>query len=164
MRVREQPLGRSGGPKPNRFMSVTSASSTNPVSTLYGQDSQAAALPTQTLDQKDFLKLLVAQMSSQDPLNPMTNNDFMAQMAQFSTLQQTEAMQKDIAQIRSSQSLSQASSLLGRTVQVQPGQGLPVTGVVTAVTVQAGTPILIVNGQQYGLSQVLSVSQAQPTA
>jgi flagellar basal-body rod modification protein FlgD len=114
----------------------------------------------QTLDQQDFLKLLIAQMSAQDPLNPISNTDFVGQMAQFSTLQQTETMQKDIAQIRSSQSLTQAGGLLGRIVQVQGAQGVPVTGVVSAVTMEAGTPILIVNGQQYGLSQVLSVSLA----
>ena len=40
----------------------------------------------QVLGQKDFLKLMTAQMQNQDPFSPMENADFVAQMAQFSTV------------------------------------------------------------------------------
>jgi flagellar basal-body rod modification protein FlgD len=46
----------------------------------------------QTLNQADFLQLLVTQMSSQDPLNPESDTDFAAQLAQFSSLQATQTM------------------------------------------------------------------------
>ena len=49
--------------------------------------------PPQTLDQADFLNLLVTQMSSQDPLNPESDTDFAAQLAQFSSLQETQNME-----------------------------------------------------------------------
>jgi flagellar basal-body rod modification protein FlgD len=119
-------------------------------------------LPEQTLNQKDFLKLLVAQMSAQDPMNPVSNTDFAAQMAQFSTLQTTQSMQTNLAGLESSQAVLQANSLLGRTVQVQSAQGATDSGVVSAVGIQAGTPTITVNGQSYGLSAVLSVSLTQP--
>lgn len=41
------------------------------------------------LGEKDFLKLLVAQLKNQDPLAPQDNTQFVAQLAQFSTLQAT---------------------------------------------------------------------------
>jgi len=145
-------------------MQVTSANSTTgapaatPQSTLPGQ----SMLPGQTLNQNDFLKLLVAQLSAQDPMNPVSNTDFAAQMAQFSTLQATQTMQKNLAGLEASQAVLQANSLLGRTVQVQSATGATESGVVSAVTFQAGTPSLTVNGQSYNLSSVLSVSLPQP--
>ncbi len=39
-----------------------------------------------TLDQGDFLRLLLVQIQQQDPLEPVDNKDMLAQMAQFSTL------------------------------------------------------------------------------
>ena len=119
-------------------------------------------LPQQTLDQNDFLKLLVAQMSAQDPMNPVSNSDFVSQMAQFSNLQTSQTMQTNLAGLESSQAVLQANGLLGRMVQVQSAHGVTDTGIVSAVGIQAGTPSIIVNGQSHDLSQVLSVSLAQP--
>jgi flagellar basal-body rod modification protein FlgD len=124
----------------------------------------AARLPQKTLSQQDFLKLLVAQLSAQDPMNPVSNTDFAAQMAQFSTLQTTQTMQTNLAGLQAGQAVLQANGLLGRTVQVQSALGQLASGVVSAVSIQAGTPSITVNGQSYDLSQVLSVSLAQPQA
>lgn len=107
-------------------------------------------LPQQSLNQNDFLQLLVAQLSHQDPMNPVSNTDFAAQMAQFSALQENQTMQGNMAAI-------QANALLGQTVILQPTQGSPVSGVVSAIQYQSGIPYLIVNGQPYVMSQVLSV-------
>ena len=114
------------------------------------------------LNQQDFLKLLVTQMTSQDPMNPESNIDFSAQMAQFSTLQATNSMQANIAQLGAQQKFLQANDLIGRSVALQNGDKSVTTGVVSAVQVQAGTPMLVINGQSYDLSQVLSVAAAQP--
>ena len=138
-------------------MPVNSINSTTDTLNLQAQ----SALPEQTLNQQDFLKLLVAQMSAQDPMNPVSNTDFAAQMAQFSTLQTTQSMQTNLAGLESSQAVIQANSLLGRTVQVQSAQGVTDSGMVSAVEIKAGTPSIIVNGQSYGLSALLSVSQTQ---
>jgi flagellar basal-body rod modification protein FlgD len=135
--------------------STTPMAPLTPAPGLYTQSqSQPAPLSPQTLNQDDFLKLLVTQLSSQDPMNPVSDAEFIGQMAQFSTLQQTQAMQQDVAAL-------QANNLLGRTVQVQSPQGQTYTGVVSGVVFQSGIPQLTVNGQSYSLSQVLSVSQTQ---
>ena len=118
--------------------------------------------PVKTLGQEDFLKLLVAQMSSQDPLNPQKDTDFIAQMAQFSTLEQSKTMQQDIAGLRDQQDISQAYSLLGQSVSVQTDTDTTAQGKVQAVSIQAGKPQIIVNGLGYDLSKVLSVTPAAP--
>ena len=116
--------------------------------------------PVQTLNQNDFLKLLVTQLASQDPLNPQQDTQFIAQMAQFTALEQAKEMATNIASLRTEQEFLQANALLGRTVALQTGQDIPTTGTVSAVEVDAGTPKLVVNGQPYDLSQVLTITPA----
>ena len=104
-------------------------------------------IPTKTLGQEDFLKLLVTKMSQQDPLNPKDETDFIAEMAQFTSLEQTKGL------VNSMQTM-QASSLLGRVVEVQPDNQETITGKVSAVIVEAGTPKVIVGENEYALDQI----------
>jgi flagellar basal-body rod modification protein FlgD len=105
----------------------------------------------QTLNQQDFLQLLVAQMQNQDPLNPQSDTDMAAQMAQFTSLTQSSAMS-------SSLSMLQANSLIGSTVSLQIDPKTTASGVVQGVILNGGTPQIIVNGSTYDLSQVTSVT------
>jgi flagellar basal-body rod modification protein FlgD len=114
--------------------------------------STAAASAGQTLNQADFLQLLVTQMSSQDPLDPQSDTEFAAQLAQFSALQQTQDMSQNLSAL-------QATSMMGQSVTAAPSDGsAPVTGLVSSVTISAGTPTLIVNGQPFNLNQVTTVT------
>ncbi len=131
---------------------VSATSSATSAASAYTSSATTPQLPQQTINQDDFLKLLVAQLSAQDPMNPVSDTDFAAQMAQFSTLQQTQTMQKDMSGM-------QAASLLGKNVEVQNAKGQIDIGAVSAITLQSGTPSVIVNGQSYDLSQILAVSQ-----
>lgn len=114
---------------------------------------------SQTLSEQDFLNLLVTQMTTQDPLNPMTNQDMLSQMVQFSTLQGNTALQSTLANVQSSQTFSDANSLIGRQVNLQAdANGDTAQGVVSSVDLSSGTPQIVVNGQSYNLSQVLNVA------
>jgi flagellar basal-body rod modification protein FlgD len=117
----------------------------------------SSRLPAKMLGQDDFLKLLVAQMTSQDPLNPKADLDSIAQMAQFSALEQTKTLQSEIAALRNDQRVLQANALLGQTVGLQTDAGVT-TGVVSAVRIESGTPMLIVNGLPFDLSQVATIT------
>ena len=116
--------------------------------------------PIQTLGQDDFLKLLVAKMTSQDPLKPTQDTEFIAQMAQFSALEQSKTMQGDMALMRSDQQFLQAYSLLGQSVSLQKDKNTTAEGIVEAVKTVEGTPKLMVAGQEYDLGQVRSVTPA----
>jgi flagellar basal-body rod modification protein FlgD len=118
----------------------------------------------QTLGQADFLKLMVAQLSSQDPMNPVSSTDFAAQLAQFSTLQATQSMQTGVASVQSGLAGLEANSLLGATVSLQTLAGQNVTGVVSSIQYQSGTPSIMINGQAYDPSLVTSVSQTQTSS
>ena len=119
---------------------------------------QNARVPSKQLDQDDFLRLLLTKLTSQDPLNPEKDSDFIAQMAQFSSLEQSKAMQADMAALRTEQQLLQASALIGHTVQIQMGDETVRAGIVAGVKVEDGTPKLMVDGQTYGLGQILTVT------
>jgi hypothetical protein len=53
--------------------------------------------------------------------------------------------------------------LIGRLVELDLGGGLVAAGVVSGVAVDAAGPRLIVDGQPYDMSQVLSVAPAPVT-
>ncbi len=124
---------------------VSSISSNNPNS------AASSVLPTTPLGQADFLKLLVTQMESQDPLNPQSPTDFVAQLAQFSTLTASQSMQTDMSTL-------QASNLIGSTVSLTATDGSTVSGQVSGVQIQSGTPEVVVNGQAYPLSQISTIA------
>lgn len=115
---------------------------------------------SQTLTQADFLKLLVAQMTSQDPLNPTDSQDLLTQTVQLSTLQSNNSLQSTLSQLGGNQTLAQASTMLGRQVTVQATSSTTAQGVVTGIDLSSGTPEIVVNGTSYNLSQVLSISTA----
>ena len=92
-------------------------------------------------------------------MKPVDDTQFVAQMAQFSTLQATTSMQQNIAQMSSQQSFLQANGLIGRNVSLLDSQGALINGTVGSVLMTSGTPQIVVNGQPYDLSTLLSVSQ-----
>ncbi len=146
-------------------MSVSSITNSTATNTQNVADAVNSAT-SQTLSEQDFLNLLVTQMTSQDPLNPMTNQDMLSQMVQFSTLQGNTAMQSTLAGMQSGQAFSEANSMVGRQVNLlTDSNGDTTQGVVSGVDLSSGTPLIIVNGQSYGLNQVISVTPAatQPT-
>jgi flagellar basal-body rod modification protein FlgD len=148
------PVAQAGKPGLN-FMAVDSIPS---VTAYPGQTASESRIPVKTLDQQDFLKLLVAQMTQQDPLNPKSDLEMIPQMVSFTTLEQSKSMQTDIAQLRAEQQMLQANSLLGRTVEIQDESKARFTGQVTAVQMEEGTPKLVVNGKRYDLYQLVSIS------
>ena len=139
-------------------MSVSSVSSATSAATAV---TDSFTNPASTLNQTDFLKLLVAQIQYQDPMNPQSDTQMAAQLAQFTGLQQS-------AQSSSSLAMIQANSLVGSTVTVKVDSTTSASGVVTGVVMNNGAPQITINGTNYGLNQVTSVkptttSSTQPT-
>ncbi|MCL2765063.1 MAG: flagellar hook assembly protein FlgD [Treponema sp.] len=111
--------------------------------------------PQQSLGKDDFLKILITQLSYQDPTSPMEDKQFIAQMAQFSTLEQMTGMAKDFSKLTSMLMGNEATSALGKNVEVVAGERT-VQGIVQAVT-RGETPQVLVNGSFYNWDHVLKV-------
>lgn len=102
---------------------MSTVQDTSNVSSLYGTSPSAASKGSAEETQNRFLSLLVAQMKNQDPLNPLDNAEVTSQMAQLSTVQGIENMNANLQAMAASlgtNQMSQAASLIGRTVLV-PG-------------------------------------------
>lgn len=86
-----------------------------------GASAQSAATPAKkgAVGKDDFLKLLVTQLRFQDPMNPMEDKEFIAQMAQFNALEEMQKLNRNFSAQNDFAQLSQASSLIGKTVAIK---------------------------------------------
>lgn len=79
----------------------------------------------------DFLQLFVTQLKNQDPLEPEKGADFLAQLAQFSTVEGIKNMEQSLTNVASALSSSQAlqaTSLVGKKVEVLTNQAMLTNG------------------------------------
>lgn len=109
-----------------------------------------------------LLKIVLTQLTYQDPLKPMDNFQFVSQLAQFSQIQQGQAMTDQLKSLVSSQSAAQATSLLGKTVDITGSDNSQLSGTVTALSLQSGDVRLTVqtsNGQTVSNLALSSVTQ-----
>ena len=111
--------------------------------------------PQQSMGKDDFLKILITQLSYQDPMSPMEDKEFIAQMAQFSTLEQMTGMAKDFAKLTAMITGTEASSSLGKNVELVQGENT-IQGMVQAIT-RGEIPQVLVNGNFYNWDQVIRV-------
>lgn len=78
---------------------------------------------TTDLNQANYLKLFMQELTYQDPLKPIDNREFMAQMAQFSALQQAAATNENLTRLLGMNSANQGLSLLGKVVKIKNAEG-----------------------------------------
>ncbi len=112
---------------------------------------------TTELGQDAFMKLLLTQLKYQDPFEAMNDRDFMAQLAQFSSLSELQKLNETLAQFTGAQSLSDAASLIGKTITGADSSGSPVTGVAEAALLREGQVYLRVSGTELPLTKVQEV-------
>lgn len=143
-------------------MATTSSIFTNPAYTGYANSTQAGT-GKKSLDQQDFLNLLIMQLKNQDPLNPMKDTEFISQMANFSSLEQMTTMSKNMERLLVAQQLNTAVqqqqnsagavSLIGKEIVDVNGT----TGMVTGVRLADDGVKLVVNGSEIAYSDVRQV-------
>ncbi|MEM9101511.1 MAG: flagellar hook capping FlgD N-terminal domain-containing protein [Pseudomonadota bacterium] len=118
-----------------------------------------------TINQDDFIELFLAQLTFQDPLEPVDNREFLAQMAQFASLEQSRLSTESLEALTQLNSTSQATGLLGRTVNlnIESETGSTTAATVTAINyTQAGASLTVTlsNGSSLDgipISQVVTV-------
>jgi len=143
---------------------------TNPVSAVSGTATSANASNAQAasnafgLSFDSLLKIILTQLTYQDPLKPMENFQFVSQLAQFSQIQQGQVMSDYLGQLVSAQATTQATGLLGRTVDIASGTNgsAALTGKVTAISFATGSPVITIktsDGQTIGNIALTAVDQ-----
>ncbi len=129
----------------------------------------AAGLPTPDQLGKDaFLRLLVSQLKNQDPMEPARNEEMLAQLAQFSSLEQMQELNDNIVGLAVLQQsnalmsqLTSSSALIGQSVEYSDPQGSATGGTawgtVSSVKIQEGLAVLVIDGKDVPLANVLEV-------
>ena len=103
---------------------------------------------------EDFIKLMVTELQNQDPLNPMDNAQILQQMSQMQSIQSTTKLNTTLDAVLLGQNLSNAGSLIGKTIVGLTDKGADITGEVESVTIVNGTPRLIVGEESIALNNV----------
>ena len=114
-----------------------------------------AAAKKTGLDYDTFLTLLVQQMKSQDPTEPMDATAQIAQLATFSQVEQTIQTNKHLEMLLQSSNLTQAGSLIGRSLT---NADETVTGIVDEVKVtNAGLTAILSNGAEIAVTSGVTI-------
>jgi len=96
--------------------------------------SATSALGQSRLDQSDFIKLFLTELTFQDPLEPINNREFLSQMAQFANLEQTRITNENTQHLVAISATAQSLGLLGRQVEAGNDAGERFLGTVSSIT------------------------------
>ena len=88
------------------------------------------------LDINQFLQLMIAELTNQDPLNPMDNTQLVQQIGSIREIAATDQLTGTLNNLQTGQSLTTASSLIGKRVTALTTGSQNITGVVDRVTVE----------------------------
>jgi flagellar basal-body rod modification protein FlgD len=130
-------------PITNLINTGTSTTATSSASTNSATSTSTTAA-NQTLGESDFLTLLTTQLQNQNPLSPMDDTQSVAELAQFSSLQATSNLASSFSTFESNSAVTQAGSLLGKSVSVSStdssGNSSTVAGTINSIQVVNGQP------------------------
>jgi len=131
------------------------------VSTVSGVSSTGGAsqLPNAMaeLTSDEFLKVLITELGNQDPLEPMNNGELIQQLAGIRSLESNSQLMAAFQSMLSQQRLTQASSLIGKSVTGIDSQGQEVSGTVERVSIAGDEVTLIVDGHTVPLDNVTDI-------
>jgi flagellar basal-body rod modification protein FlgD len=91
-----------------------------------------------TIDYNMFLQLLIAEMKNQDPTSPTDTTEYMSQFAQFSSVEQAVQTNSKLDTLLTSNALSQADGLIGRTASFTSTDGDAVSGKIVSISILSG--------------------------
>lgn len=115
------------------------------------------------LEFQSLLRIILTQLTYQDPLKPLDNTEFVSQLAQFSQLQQTQSLNDQMTSLLAAQSATQATSLLGKTVDVATST-VTLSGKVESVSFSSGAPTVTIrtaDGASVSSLSIADISQVR---
>jgi flagellar basal-body rod modification protein FlgD len=128
--------------------------SVSPVNGVTTPTSQAPAASA-AIDYNSFLKLLTAEMQNQDPTDPADTTQWVGQFAQFSQVEQALQMNGKLDTMLSAMALTQAGSLIGRSLTSADGS---VSGTIASVRVASGSAVAtLADGRQVAIGDGITV-------
>ncbi len=131
-----------------------------PTSSIGGGATQSSAKSGfASLTTADFMRMLIAELQQQDPTQPMNSQDLLTQLATMTQMQSTNDLDNALTSNTTTQQLSLAASLIGKTINGTDVSNNPVTGVVGQAFMQNGSAFVGVGSSQVPLANVTAVAQ-----
>jgi flagellar basal-body rod modification protein FlgD len=124
------------------------------------QTTTASSTGTNSLDESDFMVMLVAQLKNQNPMEPMDDKALMGQVTQLNSLHELQAISAQLKTLAAASQTSYAASLIGKQVKTFKTGEEPVEGQVTAMEIIEGDVILTIGDKTALLSSVTEVKEA----
>jgi flagellar basal-body rod modification protein FlgD len=137
--------------------STVPANSSGTASNVNADGTASSTTSNASVDQDQFLLLLVNEMQNQDPTTPVDETQTLSQLAQFSQLQETTTLNSTLTTNQGFTNVAQSATLIGKTVSTATSTDAGVSGVVSSVSLSNGTTYLQVNGQNVDASTVTSI-------
>ena len=113
------------------------------------------------IDFEGFLQLMVQQLQNQTMDSAADTGEMLNQLVQMSTVEMLTTVKESVETLVEASTLGYAASLVGKTVTVgcPDGNGgvTEVVGTVTGTGIYQGGSVLFVDGEMYGLSDVMAV-------
>jgi flagellar basal-body rod modification protein FlgD len=109
------------------------------------------------IDISQFLKMMLAELQNQDPLNPMQNSQIMQELGQMQQITASNKLTTTLDGVALGQSLSNATSLIGKRIEGIDDNGDPATGIVQKVSVANSVPKLHVGAQIVSLNNIQNI-------
>jgi len=88
------------------------------------------------LDINQFLQLMVSELTHQDPLNPMDNTQLVQQIGELRAIAASDQLTSTLQAVQTQQSLTTASSLIGKQVTALNADNENISGKITSVSVE----------------------------
>lgn len=117
-------------------------------------DQQRQNMGSSKLDKDAFLQLLLAQLRYQDPTNPVDDKEFITQQAAFT---QIESLNNLNATMTQANQISQASSLVGKTVNVKFADNSTYTGRIDSAQIGASSVSFSSGDKTFTSSQITGI-------
>ena len=117
---------------------MSQINATFPATTAAATTADPATKPRklEDLDMDEFLQLMITELTNQDPLNPMDNTQLVEQIGQIRNISATNKLSDTLDSVLTGQSLTTASSLIGKHVTALNDQNENVAGLVDRVSVE----------------------------
>jgi flagellar basal-body rod modification protein FlgD len=129
-------------------MSISTPSTTATIGTT-GTTATSAASKSPSLNENQFLELLMTELKNQDPMSASSNDptQYMTQLAQFTSVEQQTDTAQSTAQMASQQATNGAVALIGHSVTyTDPTTGATGTGNVQSVQITSSGATLTIGG------------------
>lgn len=139
---------------------TTTGNVTNTTSTTKGKSD---------LDMTDFLQLMVQQMKNQDINSSMDTSEYINQLSQYTMIQavteMVSAVKNGFSSLQEMTLSTYSMSMIGKeaTVAVEnetTGELTTITGTIEGVTYYNGSPMVIIDGEQYDITSVMGLAGA----